>query len=76
MNGALDFASFKITGGLLIAAGSAGMAQAPGESSTQYSVLLNFGSAVRAGTPLHIQTAEGKGILTFAPSKQYESKVI
>jgi len=44
MNGALDHASFKITGGLLVAAGSSGMAQAPGTSSTQYSLLLNCSS--------------------------------
>ena len=33
---------FNISGGYLVAAGSAGMAQAPGESSSQYSLLLNL----------------------------------
>lgn len=75
INGALDSASFKITGGLLVAAGSAGMAQAPGESSTQYSVLLGFGSAVPAGTLLQVVSEEGETVLTFAPAKRYETLV-
>jgi hypothetical protein len=74
MNGALDYiTSFKITGGFLVAAGSAGMAEAPGESSTQCSVLLNFDSTLRAGTLLHIQTSQGHDILTFSPTKHYQS---
>ncbi len=40
MNGALDYdGGYKITGGLLVAVGSAGMAQAPDQSSSQYSAL-------------------------------------
>jgi hypothetical protein len=74
MNGALDYdASFKITGGFLVAAGSAGMAQAPSESSTQASVLLNFDSTLRAGTLVHIQSAEGSEILAFSPTKDFQS---
>ncbi len=73
MNGALDFNSFKITGGLLVAVGSSGMAQVPGESSTQNSVLVNLTSAQRAGTLVHIRSSDGKEILTFSPTKQYQS---
>lgn len=74
MNGALDYdVSFTITGGLFVAAGSAGMAQAPDESSTQHSVLLNFSSTLRAGTLVHIQTGDGDAVLTFSPSKEYQS---
>lgn len=76
MNGALDFQGFKITGGLLVAAGSAGMAQAPGESSTQYSVLLSFGSRIQGGTLLQIVSEAGEQVLTFAPAKQYETLVL
>ncbi len=76
MNGALDYdRSFALTGGLLVAAGSSGMAQAPDESSTQYSVLLNLDSAVRAGTLIHIQDSDGDDVLTFAPAKDYQSIV-
>lgn len=74
MNGALDYdASFTLTGGYLVAAGSSGMAQAPGESSSQSAVLINFDSTQAAGTLVHIQTEAGEAILTFAPSKEYRS---
>jgi hypothetical protein len=76
MNGALDYdGSFTLSGGLLVAAGSSGMAQAPDQSSTQYSVLLNFDAVVQAGTLLHIQSSEGDELLTFAPAKDYQSIV-
>ncbi len=75
-NGALDYDGyFNISGGLLVAAGSSGMAQAPGNTSTQNSLLMNFNSAQRAGSPVHIQSSDGKEILTFAPSKTYQSIV-
>jgi len=74
MNGALDYyGSFKITGGLLVAVGSSGMAQAPSGASTQYSLLLNYTATQRAGSLIHIQTAGGEPILTFLPTKQYQS---
>jgi hypothetical protein len=74
MNSALDYdASFTISGGLLAAAGSAGMAQAPGEASSQLSLLLNFPSALPAGTIIHIQTSTGDELLTFAPLKPFQS---
>ncbi|WP_238625401.1 carbohydrate-binding domain-containing protein [Aggregatilinea lenta] len=74
MNGALDYdGSFTISGGFLVTAGSAGMAQAPGETSTQNSLLVNFDSAQQAGTLVHIQASDGTDVLTFAPSKAFES---
>ena len=74
-NGALDHASFKITGGTLIAAGSAGMAQAPGTSSSQRSVMVNYRSTQQAGTLVHVQTSSGVKLFTFAPSKRYQNIV-
>ncbi|HSN78151.1 MAG TPA: carbohydrate-binding domain-containing protein [Anaerolineae bacterium] len=74
MNGALDYdGGFSISGGYLAAAGSAGMAQAPGSSSSQYSLLLNFPSTLPAGTLIHIQTSAGETLLTIAPSKTFQS---
>jgi hypothetical protein len=74
MNGALDYdAGFTISGGVLAAAGSAGMAQAPGQSSSQYSLLLTFPSALPAGALIHIQTAEGDDLLTMAPLRTFQS---
>ncbi len=76
MNGALDYdGGFKISGGYLVAAGSVGMAQAPSTSSSQYSLALNFPSALPAGTIIHIQTSAGEDLLTFAPTKTFQSIV-
>jgi len=73
MNGALDYmGAFNITGGFLVAVGSAGMAQAPSASSTQYSVMQNFASVQAAGTLLHIVAANDEEVLTFAPTKAYQ----
>lgn len=73
MNGPLDHAGFTMTGGYLVAAGSAGMAQAPGQTSSQYSVLIYLESTQPAGTLVHIQNSAGEDILTFAPTKEYQS---
>ncbi|HQP08866.1 MAG TPA: carbohydrate-binding domain-containing protein [Anaerolineaceae bacterium] len=74
MNGALDYmGGFKMKGGFLVTAGSAGMAQAPDSSSSQNSLLLNLTSAQQAGTTIHIQDSSGKDILTFTPAIAYQS---
>lgn len=74
MNGALDYdAGFIIEGGFLAAAGSAGMAQTPGGASTQNSLLLNYNTVLPADSLVHIQDSQGNDILTFSPSKQYQS---
>jgi hypothetical protein len=73
-NGALDYAgTFNITGGLLIAAGSSGMAQAPGSESTQNTVMIYSDTEQTAGTILHIEDESGSDVLTFAPAKNYSS---
>jgi Carbohydrate-binding domain-containing protein Cthe_2159 len=73
-NAAIDYdGSFKITGGYLLAVGSSGMAQIPGTSSTQNSVLITLTTAQQAGTLVHIQDSAGKNILTFKPTKKYQS---
>lgn len=76
-NGALDYLSgCKITGGFLIAAGSSGMAQAPDSSSSQYSVMVNFTTTQSAGSIIHLEAASGDEILTFVPTKTYQSIVL
>jgi len=73
-NSAVDYdGSFTISDGLLVGAGSAGMAQAPGGSSSQYSLLFSGSTTRPAGTVFHIQTADGQDVLTFQPGKQYQS---
>jgi len=76
-NGALDYyGAFRITGGFLVAVGSSGMAQAPSTSSTQYSVMLNLSSSQSADTMVHFETEDGEEILTFVPTKAYQSIVL
>ena len=76
-NGALDYyGDFKITGGFLVAVGSSGMAEAPGTSSSQYSVLLTFPSPMPAGTMIHFETETGEDILTLVPTKEYQTVVL
>lgn len=76
MNGALDYdGTFDISGGLLVATGSSGMAMAPSTSSAQQSVLATFATQA-AGTVVHVQSTDGTTIVTFAPSKPFSSIVV
>lgn len=77
MNGPLDYdAGFSMTGGYLLAVGSSGMAMAPDATSTQYAILYNFDAMQAAGTLVHIQSSTGEDLLTFAPTKSFQSVVI
>lgn len=73
-NGPLDHASFKISGGLLLAVGSSGMALAPSTTSTQRSVKITYSSWKAAGNLVRIQK-NGSDVMTFAPAKAYRSVV-
>lgn len=76
-NGALDYdGTFEQSGGLLIAAGSSGMAQAPSETSSQRAVLMTFPAQVQAGTLVTLADSAGKSVATFAPAKAIQSIVI
>jgi len=76
-NGALDYmGSFNISGGYLVAVGSVGMAEAPSTTSTQYSAIFSLASAQAGGTTVHIESASGEAILSFVPTKVYQSVVL
>lgn len=76
-NGALDYmGEFKITGGYIVAVGSSGMAEAPSETSSQNSLMVNFDQVQQAGTLIHIESEDGEDILTIAPTKQFQSVVL
>lgn len=76
-NGMLDYDStFTMSGGILAAAGSSGMAQAPSEDSSQYSIAMTFSETQQAGTQIHLENGEGNTILTYAPTKNYQTIVI
>ncbi|MEA4890430.1 MAG: carbohydrate-binding domain-containing protein [Clostridiaceae bacterium] len=76
-NGPLDYdGTFNVSGGFLIAAGSSGMALAPSTSSSQYSIMLGFTSVMNAGTIVRIQSQSGEELMTFMPTKNFQSLVI
>ncbi|MDX8339792.1 carbohydrate-binding domain-containing protein [Draconibacterium sp. IB214405] len=73
-NGILDYDdSFIQTGGTLIGAGSSGMLQAPGSSSSINCVALVFRSTKDDGTLCHIETAGGEELVTFKPAKDFQA---
>ncbi|NTW28868.1 MAG: carbohydrate-binding domain-containing protein [Coriobacteriia bacterium] len=68
-NGALDAnGTFNMTGGTLVAACSdAGMAESITQPSSQAAVYLK--TSIKAETLIHLETADGKDVLTFLPTK-------
>lgn len=75
-NGALDYdGTFEVSGGVLIAAGSTGMAQAPSDGSSINSIKITL-SSQSAENIVRIEDEDGNEIVTFAPAKQYASVVV
>lgn len=73
-NSALDYeGEAVITGGIVIAAGSHGMAMGFSENSTQYSFLTSLPQTVEGNTAITITDSSGKTFATFTPSKGYQS---
>jgi len=51
--------------------------KAPSGTSTQYSLMHNYDSVQAAGTMIHIGSESGaEDLLTFTPTKDYQSVVI
>ena len=75
-NGPLDYnGSCEVTGGTLAIAGSSGMAQSPGTSSSQNSITVIYRATQAAGTLAALTDESGKTVLAFAPAKAYQSIV-
>jgi hypothetical protein len=64
---------FNISGGVMVAAGSAGKAMSPSQTSSQNSTLIYFTSTLPAGTLVHIQNSAGEAIMTFALAKDSQT---
>ncbi len=76
-NGSLDYGTgASISGGTVIAAGAAGMAENFGSGSTQGSILLNLADTQAAGSTVSIADEAGKVLADFQPVKDYSSVVI
>lgn len=75
-NGSFDYGSgAKVTGGVLIATGSAGMAQGFSEAENQGAILISVGNQ-SAGTSIAVCDEDGNCIASFTPDKAYQSLVI
>ncbi len=76
-NGALDSGTDAvISGGVVIAAGSTGMAETFSSESTQCSLLYTYGSVQSAGTLLTLTAEDGTVLASYAPTATYQSVVI
>lgn len=72
---AIDFeTSAVITGGTVIAAGSSGMAENFGDSSTQGSILLTYQNY--ASGKISVSDSSGNTLAEYTPSKNYNCVVI
>ena len=76
-NGAIDYnGTGSVTGGTVIAAGAAGMAENFGSSSTQGVILYNLSSAQSGGTTVTLSDDSGKVLASYTPEKSYQSVVV
>lgn len=76
-NGSIDYdGTFEISGGLLVAAGSSGMTQAPSTDSKQYSIAMTYSSTQQAGSTIKLEDSDGNTIATFTPDKVFQSIII
>ena len=76
-NSALDYdKEFKITGGILVASGSSGMALNTSNSSTQNSIMINFTESINESELISIFDSNDNEIFTYSSSKKYQNIVI
>ena len=69
-NGALDYdQTFTITGGVMMAQGSSGMAQSPNDLS-QYAVSLTFNQSLSAGTYVQLKFGDEEVVLQIQKTTQ------
>lgn len=76
-NGALDYASYgSISGGTVVAACAAGMAENFGSGSTQGAILLRLDSTQRAGAAVTVTDGSGAELAAYVPEKDYQVVVV
>lgn len=76
-NGALDCQSMPtITGGYVIAVGSAGMAMGFDTASEQPSILYQFTTVQSGGTTVSLSDETGKELVSYTPAKDFQTVVI
>lgn len=75
-NSALDYnGTGTVTGGIFIAAGSSGMAENFGDSSTQGVMMVTMNSQA-AGSAVSLSDSSGNELVSWTPEKEYTSVII
>lgn len=75
-NGAIDCnGEFFMNSGYLIAVGSSGMAETPGQNSEQNSLSIIFSNTLEAGTTISIESETGEEIFSHTSAKMFQSFV-
>ena len=75
-NSALDYnGTGTVTGGIFIAAGSSGMAENFGDSSTQGVMMVTVNSQA-AGSAVSLSDSSGNELVSWTPEKEYTSFII
>ena len=64
--------SGTISGGVVVAAGSAGMAETFNDSSSQNSLMVYFDSEQAGGNIIELKDETGQVILSYTPAKTYQ----
>ena len=76
-NGVFDCnGEFKISGGILVGAGTSSMAVTPSTESEQSFVAITLSSSKNAGTELVLKDTSGNEIVSFAPEMKYQLVVV
>lgn len=76
-NGALDYdGSFNISGGILVAAGSSGMAMNISSTSSQPGMLVTYSGSQVAKSVIILRDSQGKDLVAFNPAKTYQTVCI
>ncbi len=76
-DGILDYnGTGTITGGTVFAAGSAGMMQTFGDTSTQNYLVVYYTETQKAGTTLRLLDDSGSELGSYAPEKEYQAVII
>ncbi len=76
-NSPLDYnGSGTISGGILVAAGSAGMAQSLTAQSEQCVVMITYSKEQQPGDTIALMNASGETVVSYAPVKEYISAVL
>lgn len=74
-NGAIDYQNaFNISGGILVAVGSSGMAEPPSNTSTQNTIAIT--TSYSAGDIITLKNSAGETIFTYTVSKTAGSAII